>query len=108
HADIFFYITTIAVVVLTVLLIVLFYYFVKIAKHLERTARRLKEESDRIIDDVSMVRESIENSGGKAISFLKFIFGSFIHSREKTKEGKSEEGGRSGRTSRKTKNTKSQ
>ena len=85
HADIFFYITTIAVLILTALLIILFYYLVKIARHLEYTAKRLKEEGDRIMDDVSTVRESIEEQGGKALSFLKFVFGAFIHSRDKTK-----------------------
>lgn len=85
HADIFFYITTIAVVILTALLIILFYYLVKIARHLERTALRLREESERIIEDVSIIRESIEDQGGRALSFLKFIFGSFIHSRDSKK-----------------------
>jgi hypothetical protein len=80
HADIFFYVTTISVVILTALLIVLFYYIVKIARHLERTALRLREESERIIEDVSMIRESIEDQGGRAVSFLKFIFGSFMRS----------------------------
>lgn len=79
HADIFFYITTIAVVILTALLIILFYHLVRIARHLEHMAIKLREESERIIEDVSLVRESIEDQGGKALSFLKFVFGSFLH-----------------------------
>ena len=84
HADIFFFITSLAVIVLTALLIIFFYYIVKIARHLEHTSKRLMEESDRI-----MVRESIEEQGGKALSFLKFIFGSFIHSRDSSAKSSS-------------------
>lgn len=89
HADIFFFITSLAVIVLTALLIIFFYYIVKIARHLEHTSKRLMEESDRIMDDVSIVRESIEEQGGKALSFLKFIFGSFIHSRDSSAKSRS-------------------
>ena len=81
HADIFFYITSMAVVVLTALLIILFYYLVKIARHMEHTAKRLREESDHIMEDVSMIRESIEEQGGRAMSVLRFIFGSFLGSK---------------------------
>ena len=105
HADIFFYITSVAVVILTILLIILFYYLVKIARHLECTARRLKEEGDRIIDDVSMVRESIEEQGGKALSFLRFIFGAFIHTRDSSKRP-SRESSRAGKKSRNSEKSK--
>ena len=81
HADIFFYITSIAVIILTALLIILFYYLVKIARHLEHTSKRLREESDHIMDDVSIIRESIEEQGGRAMSALRFIFGSLLHSK---------------------------
>jgi hypothetical protein len=77
HADIFFYITTIAVVIFTVLLIILFFYIIKIARHLEKTASKIRKESERVIEDISFVRESIEDQGGRALSFAKFLFGSF-------------------------------
>lgn len=78
HADIFFYITSISVVVLTIMLIVVLFYIARIAKHIEHASRKISEESDRIIEDVSMIRESIEEHGSRAMSFFKFIFGSFI------------------------------
>jgi len=95
HADIFFYITTIAVVVLTALLIILFYHLVRIARHLERAAMKLREESERIIEDVSFVRESIEDQGGRALSFLKFIFGSFMNKGNSNKSSRDKAGKRS-------------
>lgn len=98
HADIFFYITSMAVLILTALLIILFYYVIKIARHLECASKRFKEESERIMDDVSMVRESIEEQGGRAMSFLKFIFGSFVHSKMSSKKS-SEKKSRSSRKS---------
>jgi len=81
HADIFFYITSVAVVILTALLIILFYYLVKIARHMEHAARRLKEEGEHIMEDVSAVRESFEEQGGRIVSVLRFVFGSFLRSK---------------------------
>ena len=100
HADIFFYITSISVVLLTALLVILFYYLVKIARHLEHTAKRLREESDRIMEDVSIIRESIEEQGGRAMSALRFIFGSFLHSKGSSRDG-------SGANKKDKKNTRS-
>ena len=78
HADIFFFITTICLLILTSLLIIFFYYIVKIARHLEHTTKKLREEGDRIIEDISSVRESFEQQGSKISSVLKLIFGSFF------------------------------
>ncbi|MEI6041947.1 MAG: hypothetical protein WCQ00_00015 [bacterium] len=72
--------TTLAMVVLTSLLIIFLYYIIQIARHLEYTSRKLKEEADRIMEDVLMVRESIEEQGSKAMNLMKFVFGSFIRS----------------------------
>ena len=102
HADIFFFITSLAVIVLTALLIIFFYYIVKIARHLEHASKRLMEESDRIMDDVSMVRESIEEQGGKFMSALRFIFGAFVHSKGSSGRPSSGEKSGSGRKTKKT------
>ena len=81
HADIFFYVTTISVVLLTVLLIIFLYYVVGIARHLEHTSKRLMEESDAIIADVSTARKSIKNHGGKLFSAIKFILTPLFYSK---------------------------
>ena len=86
HADIFFYITSVAVVVLTIMLIVLIYFIIRIAENLEYTSKKLREEGDKIIEDVSIIRESIEEQGSRAVSLFKFIFGSFMHPKEASKE----------------------
>lgn len=75
HADIFFYITSISVVVLSVLLVALLYYFVRIAMNLEHTSKRIREEGDNIIDDVSIIRESLEQQGGRIMSMFKLFAG---------------------------------
>jgi hypothetical protein len=38
------------------------------------------------MEDVSIIRESIEEQGGKAMSALRFIFGSFLHSKSSTRD----------------------
>ena len=99
HADIFFFITTIVVLVFSALLIIFFYYIVKIARHLEHTTKRLRDEGDRIIDDLSAVRESFENQGNKVASVLRLIFGSFLGSKMGSyTSGSNKKGKRSSKT----------
>lgn len=86
HADIFFYITSISVVVVTIMLIVLFYYVVRIVRNIEHTSEKIKEEGDNILEDISMIRESIEDQGSKFAGVLKFIFGSFWGSKRASRE----------------------
>lgn len=87
HADIFFYITSISVVVVTIMLIVLFYYVVRIVRNVEHTSEKIKEESDNILEDISMIRESIEEQGNKFAGVLRFIFGSFLGSKRASNKG---------------------
>lgn len=83
NANIFFLITSVVTVLLGILFVILLYYIIKITRHLEHTAKKIKEESGRIIDDVSMFRETIEEQGGRLASFLNFAFGALFSSKKK-------------------------
>lgn len=89
NANIFFLITSIVTVVLAILFIILLYYIIKITRHLEKTAKKIKEESGKIIDDVSMFRETIEEQGGRIASFLNFAFGTLFSLKKKPGNSKS-------------------
>lgn len=41
---------------------------------------RFREESDNVMEDVEMIRESIKEQGGRVMSVLRFISGSFLGS----------------------------
>jgi len=64
-ADIFFFITTIAIVLLTVVAIVVAIYVVRILRDIKNLSEKVKIEGGEIIDDVASARENIkkESSG---------------------------------------------
>jgi len=64
HADIFFFVTTIAVVIFMVISIIASYYFISMLKNLRDISAKLKH-------GVDMVEEGIEES-----SLFRFFFGS--------------------------------
>lgn len=56
HADIFFFITGIAVIVLTFLLSIALFHFIKLMKSVRRIAERIDEGSEAIADDIENLR----------------------------------------------------
>ena len=94
HADVFFFITSIAVVVLALGGIILFIYGFRILKNLDHIVSRLRAESDLIINDVSEVRERIKENGIHFADVLGMI-GTLFHIKrfikKKSKKTKHEE-----------------
>lgn len=79
HADIFFFITSIAVVVFTILLIFVLVYVLRVVRAIAHIAERVKVESEQMIEDISDLREKIKDSGshisGVGKWLLTLIFG---------------------------------
>jgi predicted PurR-regulated permease PerM len=73
HADIFFFITTIAVVFLTILLILVLLYMVKTARTVSQIVEKIRSESDQVIEDLADLREKIKDSGSHISSFGKWL-----------------------------------
>lgn len=59
HADIFFFITTIAVVILAILVSILIYYIVKIAKNLASITETVRKEGENVAGDIAAFREKV-------------------------------------------------
>jgi len=78
HADIFFYVTTIAVIILTFLVAVVLVYAVKVTRALSELAEKIRDEGGQIVETMAAVREKIEEEGLKAASFGKMVKGFFI------------------------------
>lgn len=74
QANIFFFITSIAVIVLTFLLSVTLYHFIKIMKSVRKIIERVETESQAIADDVERLRTFITEE-----SFLSRFFTSKRH-----------------------------
>ncbi len=60
QADIFFFITTIAVIVLLIMSVVIWYFVFKVVRHAEYIAKKIREESDYISDDIAYLRANIK------------------------------------------------
>lgn len=73
QANIFFFITSIAVVLVTLLVIVLLMYLVLILKDFRGVSRKVKEETDLIALDIHDARSHIRKEGGD----LKAVFDFF-------------------------------
>ena len=87
HADIFFFITTIAVILLTIVFVVILVYIVVILKDIRELSRIVRREGAEIAEDVHNIRTEIKDemryearSGtSSAAAFLNFIATLFAH-----------------------------
>jgi hypothetical protein len=79
HANIFFFITTIAVILITLLLILALAYVVKIVRAFSSIAETLKRESEHVADDIAELRERVREEGEKVSGFWKFATGFFLN-----------------------------
>lgn len=69
HANIFFFITAIAVILVTVMVIVALYYVIKILRAVKDVAERVREGSEVIAHDAAQFREGIMSG-----SFISAIY----------------------------------
>lgn len=60
QADLFFFITTIAVVILVGVLVGVLVYFLAILKDLKYVSRRVREQTDQIIQALDSLRKSLK------------------------------------------------
>ena len=65
HADIFFFVTTIAVLMVTAVFVVVMIYAVRILRDVQHIIRRIREESDFIMEDIEELRTRLKRAGEK-------------------------------------------
>ncbi len=70
HADIFFFVSTIAVIIFSVLLLIAIYYLRETLANMRDISRTLKKGVDNAADHVEDVFEDVEES-----KVFKFLFG---------------------------------
>lgn len=88
HADIFFFVTTLAIIVLAIGFIVLFVYLFRIVKDVQHISKKVREESDRIIGDVEEARLNVKENGLRITGVVDFI--RTLFKRNRTSRKKSE------------------
>jgi hypothetical protein len=78
HADIFFFITTIAVVIGTIILCVISWYIIGIVRDARYVARRLRHATDELEADFEALRRTVTEEGSKAKHIINFFLGKFL------------------------------
>ena len=76
-ADIFFFVTTIVVILLAILLAIAMFYIVRILRDIKHVSSKVKEEGDKIIEDVDDLREDLKKESAKFTGVLS-VFSSFL------------------------------
>ncbi len=86
HADIFFFITTIALVVISIGLSISLFYIIKILRNIRDISDKANKESDEIVADIQRLRRAVRDEGvkWKAVSDLVRLF--FSRKAKKVKE----------------------
>lgn len=77
QADIFFFITTVAIVVVTIAIVIALLVFIQILRDVRHVSKRAREESDRVLSDMEDLRRFLKKEGKRAID-IKEMVGSII------------------------------
>ena len=59
QADLFFFITSIAIVLITIAILMALFFFIQILRDVRYTTKRIREETDRIVSDVDNLKELV-------------------------------------------------
>jgi hypothetical protein len=73
HADIFFFISAVAVVVITAGLVSVFYYLIRILKNVHEISERAKKVSEEIETDIESLRNGVKGGANWFINLLTMI-----------------------------------
>ncbi len=87
QADIFFFITAIAVVVLSIGAGIVIYYLVRILRRIDEISAKVQGETDEIVRDVKDFRETMRSEGIKVKTVLDMFLG-FIKKAKNVKQKK--------------------
>lgn len=78
HADIFFFISTIAIVIITIVLCVVGGYVILIMRDAKYISKKLRHVSDELEEDFENLREHISEGGNKAKYLINFVLNKFL------------------------------
>ena len=88
-ADVFFFVTTIAIVCVSAVFIIIMFYVVKILKEVLEISKKAKGEADNIVADVRDLRSAIREEGSK-LKFISELLTQFVPKPKKARSKKKE------------------
>lgn len=73
HADVFFFITSIAVIMVTAFSVAALIYLVRILRDFNKISSKVKDETELIADDINQLRRKTKAGGLRLANFLSFL-----------------------------------
>jgi len=75
HADIFFFISSIATVILSILLAIALYYAIRILHDVRNVTEKIRKASDDLEHDFDQLRESVKGEGVRVKTIVELVLG---------------------------------
>ncbi len=88
HADIFFFVTTVAVIAFAIVSIIILVYVIIILNDIRYISGKVRKESDVILEDVHELRANVRAQGFAWSHFFTFFKKLFIKGRSRRKSEK--------------------
>lgn len=85
HANIFFFIASIATVAFAIMICIVFYHVIKILKSLRAMIEKVEAESDVIVGDIHAVRDFVFK-GGFVSHLMRLVVGESVNRRSRTRK----------------------
>ena len=95
QADIFFFVTTLAILVVTIAIVIALFFFIQILRDVRHVSKRAREESDRFLTDMEDLRRFLKKEGKRAIDVkgvLESIIGTFFPRQKSPKRSRGRRG----------------
>lgn len=73
HADVFFFITSVAVIVVSAILVIALIYLIRILRDAKAVTGKVKEETKNISEDIEQLRQKTKAQGVKVKNFFDFF-----------------------------------
>lgn len=92
HADIFFFISSIATVIITIILSIAGYYVILIVRDAKYISAKLRNATDDLEEKFQEIREQVSEEGRRAKYIVDFFLGRFMEKKKsRSKASKDEE-----------------
>lgn len=85
-ANVFFFVTTVAIIVLSILIAVALVYVIHVVRNVSKISDKVREKSEDLAGDVDKLRAQVKEHGKSAGSILRFFLGRFMGKKRKAKE----------------------
>lgn len=82
-ADIFFFVTAMAIGIFTIGMIIAMVYIIRILNDMKRVSKTILKESDKFASDIDSLREAVKSEGAKAKTIANFFLKLFARRRKK-------------------------